>query len=73
MHHLTIYNMKTLEMSSLESIQGGGGCDSINLCGVLGGTLGCLGSLVGCVVLGLAASTGGCGGVSVGVCVGVHI
>ena len=66
--------MKTLELSSLESIQGGGGCcDGINLCGVLGGTLACVLGTVGCV-LGTVSGLG-CASVSVGICagVGVHI
>lgn len=65
--------MKTLELTSLENIQGG--CNNGSICGLLGGTLGCLGSLLGAVVVGLTASTGGCGctSVSVGVCVGVAL
>jgi len=66
--------MKMLEISSLEKIQGGGGCNSGCGCNVLGGllsTLGCLGT----IVIGITASTGGCGcgGTSLGVVIGVHL
>lgn len=64
--------MKKLEISSLENILGGGGCSPcapINPCSLIGGTLGCLTSLLGCVAVGASLSTGGCGcgGVTVGV------
>jgi hypothetical protein len=64
--------MKKLEISSLENIQGG--C-CVNPCNLLGGALGCLGNLVGCLALGASLSAGGCGcgGVSVGVGVCVSL
>ncbi|MBN8851969.1 MAG: hypothetical protein J0H07_08940 [Sphingobacteriales bacterium] len=69
--------MKMLERSSLEQIQGGG-CDSVNVCNVVGGvvsTLGCLTSLCASLTIGISASTGGCGcgGTSLGIGIGLHL
>lgn len=68
--------MKMLELSSLEQIQGG--CDSVNVCNVVGGvvsTLGCLTSLCASLTIGISASTGGCGcgGTSLGIGIGLHL
>jgi len=65
--------MKMLEISSLEKIQGGGG--ACNLCGLLGTAGSLLNCLGASVVLGISASTGGCGcgGTNLGIVVGVTI
>ena len=66
--------MKMLEISSLENIQGG--CEP-SCCNPLGSILGCLGGIGVSLVVGIAASAGGCGcgglTLGVGVCAGVTI
>jgi hypothetical protein len=68
MQLLQFYFMKTLEISSLENIQGGGGTTCCNNCDLLG-TLG----LVGILLLGLTTGGCGCTTLTVGVAVGVTL